>query len=63
MREPDGPPTLPELALLLFLVVATWHISADGFRELRHSCFLSRQACADFLGVSVRTVRHWDAGR
>ena len=38
-------------------------MSPDGFRELRHSCFLSRQACAEFLGVTVRTVRHWDAGR
>jgi hypothetical protein len=41
----------------------TWRLSPDGFRALRHSCFLSRQACADFLGVSLRTVRHWDAGR
>jgi len=24
---------------------------------------LSRQACAEYLGVSLRTVRHWDAGR
>jgi hypothetical protein len=41
----------------------TWYLSPDGFRELRHSCFLSRQACAAFLGVSLRTVRYWDAGR
>jgi DNA-binding transcriptional regulator YiaG len=40
-----------------------WRLSPDGFRALRHSCFLSRQACADFLGVSLRTVRYWDAGR
>jgi hypothetical protein len=24
---------------------------------------LSRKACAEYLGVSLRTVRHWDAGR
>jgi DNA-binding XRE family transcriptional regulator len=41
----------------------SWHLSPDGFRELRHSCFLSRKACAEFLGVSERTVRHWDVGR
>ncbi|ULU23789.1 VC1465 family Xer recombination activation factor [Dyella terrae] len=40
-----------------------WYVSAEGFRALRHSCFLSREACAKLLGVSVRTVRHWDAGR
>lgn len=40
-----------------------WHLSPEGFRELRHSCFLSPKACAEFLGVSLRTVRHWDAGR
>ena len=40
-----------------------WHLSPDGFRELRHSCFLTPEACARFLGVSLRTVRYWDAGR
>ncbi len=41
-----------------------WYVSPEGFRELRHSCLLSsRQACAAYLGVSIRTVRHWDAGR
>ncbi|WP_082190103.1 VC1465 family Xer recombination activation factor [Frateuria defendens] len=40
-----------------------WHISPEGFRELRHSCFLSRRRCAEFLGVSLRTVQYWDAGR
>lgn len=36
----------------------------EGFRELRHSCLLSsRKACAAYLGVSIRTVRYWDAGR
>lgn len=27
------------------------------------ACLLSRKACADYLGVSMRTVRYWDAGR
>lgn len=40
-----------------------WHLSPDGFRELRHSCFLTPEACAKFLGVTLRTVRYWDAGR
>lgn len=40
-----------------------WFISPEGFRELRHSCLLSRQRAAEYLGVSVRTIRHWDAGR
>lgn len=40
-----------------------WYISPERFRELRHSCLLSREACAAFLGVCVRTVRHWDSGR
>jgi hypothetical protein len=26
-------------------------------------CLLSRKACAEYLGVCVRTVRHWDDGR
>ena len=39
-----------------------WYISPDGFRELRHSCFLSRKACAEYLGVSLRTVRYWNDG-
>ncbi|ODU74734.1 MAG: hypothetical protein BGP10_01785 [Rhodanobacter sp. 68-29] len=43
--------------------VRTWYVSAEGFRELRRSCFLSLKACAKFLGVSVRTVQHWDTGR
>jgi hypothetical protein len=43
--------------------VRLWYVSPDEFRELRHSCFLSRKACAEFLGVSLRTVRYWDAGR
>lgn len=34
-----------------------WRLSPDGFRALRHSCFLSREACAKYLGVSLRTVR------
>jgi len=40
-----------------------WRLSPDGFRALRHSCFMSREACAKYLGVSLRTVRYWDAGR
>lgn len=40
-----------------------WRLRPDGFRELRMSCLLNRKACAEFLGVSVRTVRYWDAGR
>ena len=43
--------------------VRPWHLSPDGFRALRRSCFMSRKACAEFLGVSVRTVRYWDAGQ
>jgi hypothetical protein len=43
--------------------VRPWHISPEGFRALRHSCFLSVDGCARLLGVSVRTVRHWDSGR
>lgn len=40
-----------------------WLVSPEGFRELRHGCLLSRKACAAFLGVCERTVRHWDSGR
>jgi DNA-binding transcriptional regulator YiaG len=40
-----------------------WLLAPGGFRALRHSCFLSRQGAADYLGVCVRTIRHWDAGR
>jgi hypothetical protein len=38
-------------------------ISPEGFRTLRLSCFLSQRTAAELLGVSVRTVRHWDHGR
>lgn len=42
----------------------TWYISPEGFRELRHGCLLSnRKAAAAYLGVCVRTIRHWDTGR
>jgi hypothetical protein len=54
----DGPPKPAKRRR-----VRLWHVSPDEFRELRHSCFLSRKACAEFLGVSLRTVRYWDAGR
>ncbi|WP_343883958.1 VC1465 family Xer recombination activation factor, partial [Rhodanobacter caeni] len=30
---------------------------------MRHACLLNRKACAEYLGVSLRTVRYWDAGR
>lgn len=41
-----------------------WLISPEGFRELRHSCLLRNQkAAAAYLGVCVRTIRHWDSGR
>ena len=41
-----------------------WLISPESFRELRHSCLLSnRKAAAAYLGVCVRTIRHWDTGR
>lgn len=40
-----------------------WLVSAEGFRELRLSCLLSRRTAAAFLGVSVDTVRRWDRGR
>ena len=40
-----------------------WRVRPDGFRELRMACLLSRKACAAYLGVSLRTVRYWDAGR
>jgi hypothetical protein len=43
--------------------VRLWYVSPDEFRELRHGCLLSRKACAAYLGVSLRTVRYWDAGR
>jgi len=39
-----------------------WHISAEGFRELRYSCLLSVKACAELLGCSVSTVKAWDRG-
>lgn len=40
-----------------------WHVSAEGFQELRLSLGLSQQAAAKALGVCLRTVRHWDRGR
>ena len=40
-----------------------WHVSPEGFGELRRSCLLSRKAAAAFLGVSLRTVAYWEAGR
>jgi len=41
----------------------TWMISCEQFRELRHSAFLSQRACAEYLGVGLRTVQLWDKGK
>jgi DNA-binding transcriptional regulator YiaG len=43
--------------------VRRWYVSPADFLELRHSCALSRKACAAYLGVSLHTVRHWETGR
>lgn len=40
-----------------------WLISPEEFRELRHSCFMSRATCAAFLGLSPATIRAWETGR
>ena len=37
-------------------------LDASGFKGLLHSCFLSLQRCADYLGVTLRTVQHWISG-
>lgn len=39
-----------------------WHVSPEGFRELRYSCLLSIKACAELLGCSVSAVKAWDRG-
>jgi hypothetical protein len=39
-----------------------WHISPEGFRELRYSCLLSVKACAELLGCSMSSVKAWDRG-
>lgn len=39
-----------------------WHISPEGFRDLRYSCLLSVKACAELLGCSLSTVKAWDRG-
>jgi DNA-binding transcriptional regulator YiaG len=39
-----------------------WFVSPEGFRELRLTCLLSQRACADLLGVGLRSVRNWDRG-
>jgi DNA-binding transcriptional regulator YiaG len=41
----------------------TWLISCEEFWELRHSAFLSQRACAEYLGVGLRTVQLWDKGK
>lgn len=33
------------------------------FQDLRHKARLSRQACADYLGVNLSTVNRWDNDR
>ncbi|WP_448097659.1 VC1465 family Xer recombination activation factor [Luteibacter yeojuensis] len=38
-------------------------MSPGDFRELRLSCLLNRKTAAKYLGVCLRTIRHWDAGR
>jgi DNA-binding transcriptional regulator YiaG len=40
-----------------------WHVSPEGFRELRQSCLLSIKGCACLLGCSPWTVRAWDRGQ
>lgn len=40
-----------------------WHVSPEGFRELRLSVPMSRARCAAFLGCSESAVRAWDRGR
>lgn len=37
-------------------------VTADRFRDARHLCLLSIEACATLLRVSPRTVRNWEAG-
>ncbi|WP_169314755.1 helix-turn-helix domain-containing protein [Frateuria aurantia] len=37
-------------------------LDASGFKGLLHSCFLSPQRCADYLGVTLCTVQHWISG-
>lgn len=37
-------------------------VPAWRFREARLSCFLTVEACADLLRVSVRTVQNWESG-
>ena len=41
----------------------SWYLSPEGFRELRLSLCLSQKAAASLLGVCLRTIQHWDAGR
>jgi DNA-binding transcriptional regulator YiaG len=38
-------------------------VSADQFRETRRACGFSREDAAAFLGVSLRTVGHWETGK
>lgn len=34
-----------------------WYISPEGFRDLRHSCLLSRHACAVFSAEELLLPR------
>lgn len=38
-------------------------ISAAQFREARRAAGFDRQQAADFVGVSLRTVGHWETGK
>ena len=38
-------------------------VTAEQFREIREFTGKSREDVADFLGVSLRTVGHWETGR
>lgn len=38
-------------------------VSANQFRDARIFSGMSREAAADFLQVSVRTIGHWETGR
>jgi transcriptional regulator with XRE-family HTH domain len=39
------------------------HVDASGFKDARLIAGLTRQAAADLLGVTERTVRNWEAKR
>ena len=43
--------------------VARYRITAEQFRDARVFSGFDRQQAADFLGVSLRTIGHWETGR